>query len=116
MTQMKWLILLCVLVLKMKILSISLFHQQILINFLRKNLSSEDEFDDAVSHKILSDDEDDEVVLQYQIAIDWSLNCDSEEEGNSSIQTIPVAVEDDDTAVKTRSPNGSPVVEFHIFM
>jgi hypothetical protein len=50
----------------------------------------------------LSDDEDDEVALQYQIAIDWSLNCDSEEEGNSSIQTIPVAVEDDDTTVKNK--------------
>jgi len=51
----------------------------------------------------LSDDEDDEVGLEYQSAIDWSLYSDSEEEDNKSLQTIPVSADEDDkTAVKNK--------------
>lgn len=67
-----------------------------------KDPSSEDEFDDAVSQIILSDDEEDEVGLEYQSAIDWDSYSDSEEEDDSSFQTKPVAVEDGETAVKNK--------------
>jgi hypothetical protein len=49
----------------------------------------------------LSDDEEDEVGLEYQSAIDWDSYALSEEE-DSSVQTKPVAVEDGETDVKNK--------------
>ncbi|KAI9554923.1 hypothetical protein GHT06_020203 [Daphnia sinensis] len=106
---MKWLILSCVLIPQMKnfiyLSSISRYCQNLyqkIDQLFYKDPSSEDEFDDTVSQIILSEDEEDEVGLEYQSAIDWSLYSDSEEEDNSSYQTIQVAVEDDETAVENK--------------